>query len=161
MHSFRVSGGEERHQFFLSEKIAARLEEEHQQRETPTKTPKPTKRSHQRKDFDNTTDAALLSLLSLERDLKTYYSGFIFIRVCLVSVFILFKVKRQRHLFPSFFTSCESQQRDKGVNLFAQLISVSLFCNGFFFVKNERNAKRVTTIIIIIIIIIFINENAR
>ena len=105
MHSFRVSGGEERHQFFLSEKIAARLEEEQHQRETPTKTPKPTKRSHQRKDFDNTTDAALLSLLSLERDLKTYYSGFIFIRVCLVSVFILFKVKRQRHLFPSFFTS--------------------------------------------------------
>ena len=104
MHSFRVSGGEERHQFFLSEKIAARLEEEHQ-RETPTKTPKPTKRSHQRKDFDNTTDAALLSLLSLERDLKTYYSGFILIRVCLVSVFILFKVKRQGHLFPSFFTS--------------------------------------------------------
>ena len=105
MHSFRVSGGEERHQFFLSEKIAARLEEEHQ-RETPTKTPKPTKRSHQRKDFDNTTDAALLSLeRERERDLKTYYSGFILIRVCLVSVFILFKVKRQRHLFPSFFTS--------------------------------------------------------
>ena len=117
MHSFRVSGGEERHQFFLSEKIAARLEEEHQ-RETPTKTPKPTKRSHQRKDFDNTTDAALLSLArERERDLKTYYSGFILIRVCLVSVFILFKVKRQGHLFPSFFTS-ESRQRDKGVNLF-------------------------------------------
>ena len=117
VHSFRVSGGEERHQFFLNEKIA-RLEEE-QQRETPTKTPKPTKRSHQRKDFDNTTDAALLSLeRERERDLKTYYSGFIVIRVCLVSVFILFKVKRQRHLFPSFFTRCESQQRDKGVNLF-------------------------------------------
>ena len=129
MHSFRVSGGEERHQFFLSEKIA-RLEEEHQRRETPTKTPKPTKRSHQRKDFDNTTDAALLSLLSLERDLKTYYSGFIFIRACLVSVFILFKVKRQRHLFPSFFTFVFFTT--KGSTFFAQLISVSLFCNGFF-----------------------------
>ena len=158
MHSFRVSGGEERHQFFLSEKIAARLEEEHQ-RETPTKTPKPTKRSHQRKDFDNTTDAALLSLLSLERDLKTYYSGFIFIRVCLVSVFILFKVKRQRHLFPSFFTS-ESRQRDKGVNLFRTINFRLSFLQWLFFVKNARNAKRVTTIIIIIIIII-INENAR
>ena len=132
VHSFRVSGGEERHQFFLSEKIAARLEEEHQ-RETPTKTPKPTKRSHQRKDFDNTTDAALLSLLSLERDLKTYYSGFIFIRVCLVSVFILFKVKRQRHLFPSFFTRCESQQRDKGVNLFRTINFPSLFFAMAFF----------------------------
>ena len=132
MHSFRVSGGEERHQFFLSEKIAARLEEQHQ-RETPTKTPKPTKRSHQRKDFDNTTDAALLSLLSLERDLKTYYSGFIFIRVCLVSVFILFKVKRQRHLFPSSFTSCESRQRDKGVNLFRTINFPSLFFAMAFF----------------------------
>lgn len=132
VHSFRVSGGEERHQFFLSEKIAARLEEQHQ-RETPTKTPKPTKRSHQRKDFDNTTDAALLSLLSLERDLKTYYSGFIFIRVCLVSVFILFKVKRQRHLFPSFFTRCESQQRDKGVNLFRTINFPSLFFAMAFF----------------------------
>ena len=90
MHSFRVSGGEERHQFFLSEKIAARLEEQHQ-REIPTKTPKPTKRSHQRKDFDNTTDAALLSLLSLERDLKTYYSGFIFMRVSCVCFYSFFK----------------------------------------------------------------------
>ncbi len=88
VHSFRVSGGEERHQFFLNEKIA-RLEEE-QHRETPTKTPKPTKRSHQRKDFDNKTDAALLSLeRERERDLKTYYSGFIFMRR--VSVFILLK----------------------------------------------------------------------
>ena len=142
MHSFRVSGGGERHQFFLSEKIA-RLEEEHQRRETPTKTPKPTKRSHQRKDFDNTTDAALLSLLSLERDLKTYYSGFIFIRACLVSVFILFKVKRQRHLFPSFFTSCESQQRDKkGVNLFRTINFRLSFLQWLFFVKNSKETQR-------------------
>ena len=141
MHSFRVSGGEERHQFFLSEKIAARLEEQHQ-RETPTKTPKPTKRSHQRKDFDNTTDAALLSLLSLERDLKTYYSGFIFIRVCLVSVFILFKVKRQRHLFPSFFTSCESRQRDKGVNLFRTINFPSLFFAMAFFCEKRKETQR-------------------
>ena len=140
MHSFRVSGGEERHQFFLSEKIAARLEEEHQ-RETPTKTPKPTKRSHQRKDFDNTTDAALLSLLSLERDLKTYYSGFILIRVCLVSVFILFKVKRQGHLFPSFFTS-ESRQRDKGVNLFRTINFRLSFLQWLFFCEKLKETQR-------------------
>ena len=142
MHSFRVSGGEERHQFFLSEKIAARLEEEHQ-RETPTKTPKPTKRSHQRKDFDNTTDAALLSLeRERERDLKTYYSGFILIRVCLVSVFILFKVKRQRHLFPSFFTSCESRQRDKGVNLFRTINFRLSFLQWLFFCEKLKETQR-------------------
>lgn len=141
MHSFRVSGGEERHQFFLSEKIAARLEEEHQ-RETPTKTPKPTKRSHQRKDFDNTTDAALLSLeRERERDLKTYYSGFILIRVCLVSVFILFKVKRQRHLFPSFFTS-ESRQRDKGVNLFRTINFRLSFLQWLFFCEKLKETQR-------------------
>jgi len=141
VHSFRVSGGEERHQFFLSEKIAARLEEEHQ-RETPTKTPKPTKRSHQRKDFDNTTDAALLSLeRERERDLKTYYSGFILIRVCLVSVFILFKVKRQRHLFPSFFTS-ESRQRDKGVNLFRTINFRLSFLQWLFFCEKLKETQR-------------------
>ena len=141
MHSFRVSGGEERHQFFLSEKIAARLEEEHQ-RETPTKTPKPTKRSHQRKDFDNTTDAALLSLeRERERDLKTYYSGFILIRVCLVSVFILFKVKRQGHLFPSFFTS-ESRQRDKGVNLFRTINFRLSFLQWLFFCEKLKETQR-------------------
>ena len=141
MHSFRVSGGEERHQFFLSEKIAARLEEEHQ-RETPTKTPKPTKRSHQRKDFDNTTDAVLLSLeRERERDLKTYYSGFILIRVCLVSVFILFKVKRQRHLFPSFFTS-ESRQRDKGVNLFRTINFRLSFLQWLFFCEKLKETQR-------------------
>jgi len=99
---------------------------------------------------------------SRERSKNVLFWIHIYTRVsCVCFYSFTSKVKRQRHLFPSFFTSCESQQRDKGVNLFAQLISVSLFCNGFFFVKNERNAKRVTTIIIIIIIIIFINENAR
>jgi hypothetical protein len=53
--------------------------------------------------------------------------------VCLVSVFILFKVKRQRHLFPSFFTRCESQQRDKGVNLFRTINFPSLFFAMAFF----------------------------
>ena len=133
MHSFRVSGGEERHQFFLSEKIAARLEEQHQ-RETPTKTPKPTKRSHQRKDFDNTTDAALLSLLSLERDLKTYYSGFIFIRVCLVSVFILLSEETEAP-FPLFFHTLnrDKETKDKGVNLFRTINFPSLsFAMAFF-----------------------------
>ena len=99
VHSFRVSGGEERHQFFLNEKIA-RLEEE-QQRKTPTKTPKPTKRSHQRKDFDNTTDAALLSL-ERERERERSKNVLFWIHIYACVCFYSFEVKRQRHLFPSF-----------------------------------------------------------
>ena len=76
-----------------------------------------------------------------ERDLKTYYSGFILIRVCLVSVFILFKVKRQRHLFPSFFTS-ESRQRDKGVNLFRTINFRLSFLQWLFFCEKLKETQR-------------------
>ena len=107
-----VSGGEERHQFFLKEKIAktnAREEEEEEQQRN-------RKHQHQlwaatteegRKDSDDETDA----VKEKQRDLnkRTYYSGFIFIyaRVCFYS----FKVKRPARggTFSPLFFACESR----------------------------------------------------